>query len=73
MVWKIEKKSFKKYYIENFRNSFVVRVEDLDDDLEVDLGMWYSILPEARDDVRRQLANYKFVTHLGYDCTETKK
>ena len=39
----------------------------------VDLSLWYEILPDARDQVRRALKNCKFISRLGYDCTDTKK
>ena len=62
-----------EYYVENFSHAYVLRVEDLDDVKGVDLSLWYEILPDARDQVRRSLKNYKFISRLGYDCTETKK
>ena len=62
-----------EYYVDNFSHAYVLRVEDLDDVKGVDLSLWYEILPDARDQVRRSLTNYKFISRLGYDCTDTKK
>ena len=65
-----------EYYVDNHRNAYVMRVEDLDDRLgENDAiePLWFKIHPDAREQVKRTLAQYKFIARLGYVGSETIK
>lgn len=63
-----------EYYVDNYRNAYVMRVEDLDDrlaDNDAIEPLWFQIHPDAREQVKRTLKKYKFIARLGYDGTET--